>query len=275
MTFSKTLILFLPLFFLMNKVVSQSDSTYFTYDSFTSSSKDLIYQGDAFVPSTSSFARLTSVYRNGKPSPFSVGRVLYSPPVKFWEPGRQVSFETTIKFNITPVDNNPGDGLTFFIIPVDSPIPFPSSGGNFGLFDLYTGVAPSVFAVEFDIFYGGENAKWDPPYRHIGIDINSRVSKKVSRLEGALGREVTARINYGAWTKTVDVTVTYESGFSTLYYTYDLKTVLPQAVQVGISASTGGSTVALHDLHYWQFESTLYWEDDVVGVNNTYISEYV
>ncbi|KAL8530778.1 hypothetical protein ACS0TY_007716 [Phlomoides rotata] len=260
MAFSKILIPLLPLFLLVlaNKVVSQDDTTSFTYDTFSPTSENLEYQGDAFVPPSSSFVRMTKVNASGIPLPRSVGRVVYSPPVKFWDTNKESTFETTIKFSINKVDSEPGDGFTFFIIPVDSPIPNPSTGGSFGLFDLKTGLAPSVFAVEFDIYYTGDNT-WDPRYPHIGIDINSRDSVNVSRYEDSLGEAVTARINYEENTRTISVIARYGSKNATLSYVYDLKKILPKLVQVGISAATGGS-VALHDLHTWYFTSTLVWD---------------
>lgn len=261
MALSKTLIPLLISFFLLvlaNKVVSERETTTFTYDEFSKNSKDLIYQGDAFVPPSSSFVRMTKVDTSGNPVAKSVGRVVYSPPVRFWDTNLEATFETTIKFAINSVNSEPGDGFTFFIIPVGAPIPNPSTGGSFGLFNLNTGTAPSVFAVEFDIYYAGDNT-WDPKYPHIGIDINSRVSRNVSRFEDSLGKEVTARINYEENTRRINVVANYGSKNATLSYTFDLKTILPKEVQVGISAATGGS-FALHDLHAWYFTSTLIWD---------------
>ncbi|KAL8530779.1 hypothetical protein ACS0TY_007717 [Phlomoides rotata] len=268
MSLSKTLIpdlllaLFLFLFQFLVAAVSQAeDTTIFSYDSFSKSSKDLVYQGDAFVPSSSSFVRMTKVDASGNPVPQSVGRVVYSPPVKFWDTNQEATFETTIKFSIEKVDDDPGDGFTFFIIPVGSPIPDPGVGGrSFGLFNFETGLAPSVFAVEFDIYYGSDNT-WDPRYPHIGIDINSRDSVNVSRYEDSLGEVVTARINYEESTRTVRVSATYGSKNVSLSYVYDLKKILPKQVQVGISAATGGSS-AFHDLYYWHFSSALVWDGD-------------
>ncbi|KAL8536795.1 hypothetical protein ACS0TY_012100 [Phlomoides rotata] len=200
---------------------------------------------------------MTKVNASGFPLPRSVGRVVYSPPVKFWDTNKEATFQTTIKFSINKVDSDPGDGFTFFIIPVDSPIPNPSTGGSFGLFDLKTGLAPSVFAVEFDIYFTGNI--WDPRYPHIGIDINSRDSVNVSRYEDSLGEMVTARINYEENTRNISVHAEYGSKTANVSYVYDLKKILPKQVQVGISASTGGS-VALHDLHTWYFSSTLIWD---------------
>ncbi|KAL8547739.1 hypothetical protein ACS0TY_007170 [Phlomoides rotata] len=160
---------------------SQGDTTTFTYNSFSTSTDMLLYQGDAFVPSSSSFVRLTKVDASGQPERESIGRVVYAPPVKFWERGLQATFETTIRFIVMPgASGSVGDGFNFFIVPVNSGIPPESVDGHLRLFSPRTGNAVSVFAVEFDI---APNHAWDPTYQHIGIGINSRVSRNTSRFE--------------------------------------------------------------------------------------------
>ncbi|KAL8530066.1 hypothetical protein ACS0TY_007235 [Phlomoides rotata] len=269
---SQKKIINVPLFLLMLLVVanSQGDTTTFTYNSFSTGTDSLLYQGDAFVPSSSSFVRLTKVNASGQPERSSIGRVVYAPPVKFWEEGLQATFETTIRFTVTPgASGSVGDGFNFFIVPVNSVIPPGSVDGNLGLFDPQTGNAASVFAVEFDI---APNLAWDPTHQHIGIDINSRVSRNTSRFENSVGEEVTARINYVSSTRTITVFATYGSLNSTVSYVFDLKTILPREVQVGISATTG-SWIAFHDLHAWYFSSSLVWDSD--NLDQTHIRQYV
>ncbi|KAL8547740.1 hypothetical protein ACS0TY_007171 [Phlomoides rotata] len=87
-----------------NKVASQGDTSTFTYNSFSHCMK-LQLQGDAFVPPSSSFARLTKVDASGQPERSSIGRVVYAPPVKFWDEGLQATFETTIRFTVTPIEH--------------------------------------------------------------------------------------------------------------------------------------------------------------------------
>lgn len=275
MAFSKTLILLLPLFLLLatHKVVSQEDTTSFTFDSFSSSENSLTYQGDAFVPLSTSFVRLTKTNSSGAPMRNSIGRLVYSNPVTFWGPGQQASFETTIRFTVTPLAgqiSNIGDGFNFFIVPVNSPIPPSSIDGDLGLFNPSTGLATSVFAVEFDIAPN----RWDPNYHHIGIDINSRVSRNVSRFDNSIGEEVTARINYVSNTRTITVFATYGSRNSSVSYVFDLKTILPRQVQVGISATTGSWT-AFHDLRSWYFTSTLVYDGISNCLGEPHIRQYV
>ncbi|KAG6420903.1 hypothetical protein SASPL_117447 [Salvia splendens] len=232
---------------------ARSQSTSFTFDFYGQQPTDLLYQGDAHFPSDSTYLRMTSTDSSGNPLQYRVGRAVYSKPIQFWEGGAQVDLETTVKFIINPKsgDTNPADGFTFFIQPVGSPMGF--TGGSFGIFDT-SGQNPSVFAVEFDIF---SNPGTDPSYRHVGIDIGSNVSKNTTNVGNAfLGQEVTARINYQQASKLISVQVTAASQTFEVSYVYDLSTILPQQVEVGISASTGGQ-IAVHDLISWYFTSTL------------------
>lgn len=250
---TSTLALFVILA-MTNQVYSQSDATSFTYDFYGSRPKTLTYQGDAFFPSSTTFLRLTKTDSSDTPQPGSVGRVLHTSPVLFKVEGGQASFETTVRFYITPMvgDQNPADGLVFFIAPVGSTIPNAGAGGSLGVYSQ-TGNAPNIFAVEFDIY---ANNIWDPNFQHIGINLGSRTSSNVTRFEGVLGQEVTARINYEAATKVITVYAVAGSENFELSYTYDLGNLLPEQVQVGLSASTG-ENVAIHDVVSWYFSSTL------------------
>ena len=229
-----------------------SQTTSFQYDFYGQQPTDLLYQGDAHFPSDSTYLRLTNTDDSGNPLTYRVGRAVYSKPIQFWDDEGQVDFETTVKFIINPKsgDSNPADGLTFFIQPVGYPVG--TARASFGIFDN-SGKNPSVFAVEFDI-YSNPN---EPKHRHVGIDIGSNVSKNTTDVGDAiLGQEVTARIDYEEATKVISVHVTAGSKTYEVSYVYDLSTILPQQVEVGISASTGGHA-AIHDLISWYFTSTL------------------
>lgn len=236
---------------LANEIVSQS--TYFSFDSFRSKLTDLTYQGDAHVPSGSSFLRLTKTDAAGHPQMESVGRVLYSKPLQFWAPDNSViNFKTTIKFTIKPLKGYPAaDGLAFFIAPVGSVIPGSASGGNLGIVDA-TGTSSALFAVEFDLY----SNEWDPSHpRHIGVDINSiESSKVVSFSSKCIGHQVQLYINYDGFMLHVVLNCGHETRL--LEYECDLKSILPQQVQVGIAASTG-YLFALHDIHFWGFNSSM------------------
>ncbi|KAL8508333.1 hypothetical protein ACS0TY_018799 [Phlomoides rotata] len=254
----QTLSLFL---ILANQLVHSQDVTSFTFDTFSQNTLDLNYQGGAHVPQGSTFLRLTQTDSSGLPMSANVGRVVYSPPVRFWErsPARQATFETTINFRITPSQNGAADGLAFFIAPVNTTIPSGANGANLGIFGS-TGTTSSLFAVEFDTYVNGA---WDPNYRHIGIDIESRTSRNTTNFDSATGQLVNARINYNSNTKTITVVATSGSQTASLSYVFDLKTILPEQVQVGISAATG-QYVSLHDVISWYFTSSLVY----TNVNN-------
>ncbi|KAL8537659.1 hypothetical protein ACS0TY_012693 [Phlomoides rotata] len=265
----QTLSLFLML---ANQLVHSQDGIYdsFFYDTFSQNTLGLNYQGGAHVPQGSTFLRLTRTDSSGLPLSGNAGRVVFSQPINFWYsspfwPTIQTNFETTINFRITPSQNGAADGLAFFIAPVNTTIPSGATGGNLGIFGS-TGNTSSLFAVEFDNFVD----RWDPNYRHVGINIESRTSRNTTRFDSATGQLVTARINYDAKSNNISVVATSGSQTASLSYVFDLKTILPRRVQVGISAATG-QTVALHDLISWNFTSTL----GIIPLNNDeYIRKY-
>ncbi|KAH6819520.1 hypothetical protein C2S51_003123 [Perilla frutescens var. frutescens] len=226
--------------------------TIFNYNFNRDKPTDLTYQGDANFPTGTAVLRLTKTDVFGNPQPNSIGRVLYTRPVIFSRRQRQANFQTTVRFIIRPYSGGcgPADGLAFFIAPVNSTVG--AGGGNFGIFDA-SGNNPSVFAVEFDVY----SNDWDPSYRHVGIDIQSRISSNVTEVGDALlGQEVAAQINYDPATKLISVDVTAGSKSFGVRYVYDLSTILPQQVQVGISAATG-TCVAVHDVVAWSFDSII------------------
>ncbi|XP_047978641.1 lectin CPL-like [Salvia hispanica] len=237
-----------------NKAYSQSDSTSFTYFFYGSQPTSLTYQGDAFFPPDSTFLRLTKTDASGVPQTSTIGRALYTKPILFRAQGAVASFETTINFQITSRsgDNNPADGLVFFIAPVGSTIPSGGGGSNFGVYNA-SGLAPNMFAVEFDVYV---NSEWDPNFRHIGINLGSRTSSNVTSFEGTNGQRVSARINYEAATRVITVYATAAAGNFEVSLVSDLGALLPEQVQVGLAASSG-LHVAVHDVVSWYFSSTL------------------
>ncbi|KAH6806741.1 hypothetical protein C2S51_031572 [Perilla frutescens var. frutescens] len=230
-----------------------STSTSFAYDFSSEKPTDLTYQGDAHFPTDTTVLRLTKTDGFGNGELLSIGRVVYSKPVTFSDKKKQANFQTTLKFIINRNngdENPPADGLLFFIAPVNSAVA--AAGGNFGVFDE-SGRNPSVFAVEFDTFV---NDNFDPSYRHVGIDIQSRVSSNVTEVGGdaMIGQDVTAVVGYDAATKLISVHGSAGGKSFEVSYVYDLSAILPQLVEVGISAATGGC-VAIHDVISWSFDS--------------------
>ncbi|KAL8507999.1 hypothetical protein ACS0TY_018525 [Phlomoides rotata] len=201
------------------------DGTQFNYNTFsqntpTSTEPGLIYQGGTYVPQGFTFLRLTETDTLDKPTGNSAGRA---------------------------------DSLAFFIALVNTTIPIDSTtGGNLGIFGP-KGTTPNLFAVEFDTFIND----WDPKDRHIGIDIGSRKSVSTESFDSGTGELVTAHINYHSKTSSISVGATSGQQKASLSCVFDLKNLLPQQVQVGIS-SAGGDPVTVHGLHdvfSWYFRS--------------------
>ncbi|KAH6766276.1 hypothetical protein C2S52_017259 [Perilla frutescens var. hirtella] len=183
----------------------------------------------------------------------SVGRVVFDRLVPFWREGKQASFETTIKFIITPNDANINNvftnGIAFFIALVSTKIPASSASGNFGIFGP-NGTRDNVFALEFDTYAN----EWDPNFWHIGIDLESRNSVAVKKIPGSLiGKEVTLQVNYEEATHVISAAVmAANSERHEVSFVKDLKDILEQDVQFGIAASTG-EFIAIHDVVSWSF----------------------
>ncbi|KAL8488415.1 hypothetical protein ACS0TY_024165 [Phlomoides rotata] len=282
MALSLFMITSLVLFFLPNQLHSQSssDTTYFDFTIFDGKEADLIYQGDAHiatrppagsvVPPGQTFIRLTRAGQH-RPFPDSAGRVLYSPPIRLWDAAgrRQANFQTVIRGYIgDPSDGRESDGFAFFIAAAaNTSIPPGSTGGHMGLYDA-TGVSPvPLVAVELDVFPN----TWDPSYRHLGINVNSRRSfvEAFWRI-GGLRREVEAIITYDARHRLLSALANatnsqYEwagSDSARVEANFELKSILPEWVQIGISASTGPGAVAFHDIRRWFFIS--FMESDAV-----------
>ncbi|KAL8532733.1 hypothetical protein ACS0TY_009080 [Phlomoides rotata] len=258
---SFSFLLLLLLVMLITKVESQNSSTTFNIDAFTNHSLVLTYEGDAFVPPDTTYVRLV-------PPPIyfgnSVGRVLYSAPVKLWEESQQASFQTTITFQIRPMKYIGAYGMTFFMVPVNSTT---TTGGKFENLGIYDAVIPgsAIFAVEFH----NSVSNVYPIYAHIGININSNTSQNTTSFSDAFFKLVTARITYDVPTRKISVVATYGSYTKTVSFAYNLKALLPQQVQVGLSACTGsGNWVANFEAFTWHFNSTM------VSDVHTYIKKY-
>jgi hypothetical protein len=185
--------------------------------------------------------------------------------MRLWDAktGRLTDFTTHFTFVINAVNIfEHGDGLSFFISPLQSNIPKDSSGGFLGLFDSATAFNMSlnqIVAVEFDTY---KNA-WDPSDDHVGINVNSIASEadvtwKSSIRNGSTGN---AWVTYNSTAKNISVFLTYAanpvfSGNYSLSYVVDLRNVLPEWVRVGFSAATCQGTEELHIISSWSFNST-------------------
>ncbi|CAJ1977061.1 unnamed protein product [Sphenostylis stenocarpa] len=261
---------FVTMLFMFPNTVKSAQSVSFTFTKFDSDQKDLIFQGHAI--SSSNVIQLTKLDSNGNPVSTSVGRVLYSAPVRLWESNTVVStFDTTFTFKISTPYTTPADGFTFFLAPNDTAIPPYSAGKLLGLFSNlnalrnsttsnqttvdFKAVSNNVVAVEFDT-YPNDNIG-DPRYKHIGIDVNSIRSKATVAWDWQNGKAATAHISYNSASKRLSVTTFYPGSKAvTLSHDVELTTVLPQWIRVGFSASTGAERQR-NTLLSWSFSSSL------------------
>jgi len=237
----------------------------FRFPSFRPYTAGITLEGDAFASSDAAL-HLTSTV------PRSAGRASFAEPVRLWDAktGELAGFTTTFSFVVGPATaTGPtrlfGDGISFFMAPFRSCIPRNSSGGFLGLFAPETAMnvfKNQVVAVEFDTF----GNPWDPPSKHMGIDINSVASAATVALPGAnleSGLTAFATVKYEPVTKNLSVLLEYPrsvvvNGTTTsLSFAVDLRTVLPEWVRVGFSGATG-QLVELHKILSWTFSSSFY-----------------
>ncbi|KAK9097011.1 hypothetical protein Sjap_022508 [Stephania japonica] len=249
-------LLLLSLFLLISNV----STTSFNYRFFDSPKKQN-FQGnyslrDGFI--------LLNTDQNGAPLNDSVGRVLHAEPVHLWDSstGKVADFTTRFSFMIEMLYPPYGaDGMAFFIAPNGSQIPPNSYGGSFGIFyknNKFNSTQNPIVAVEFDTF-----RNWfDPSGDHVGIDINSVVSEVTwnTTLKYDNRTRGNAWIGYNSTTKTLGVYLSFDQnpvfdGKYVLTHVVDLKNVLPEWVNVGLSAATG-STLEAHNIYTWEFNST-------------------
>ena len=210
----------------------------FDISSFTAGASDILYEGDAAASNGAIELVTTSslMYR--------VGHASYADGVRIWDSstGKLADFNTHFSFTIVNFNDSVFcDGFTFYLSPVDYPVPPNSAGGYLGLFNT-TMMQNKIVLVEFDTYV---NAEWDPPTIHVGINSGSLVSGQYASWDISLisGKEANAWISYNATTKNLSVFWTYEKdpvymGNSTFSYIIDLMKVLPEWVRIGFSAST-------------------------------------
>ncbi|BAT03627.1 L-type lectin-domain containing receptor kinase IX.1 isoform X1 [Oryza sativa Japonica Group] len=205
----------------------------------------------------------------------SRGRVSYALPVPLWDAatGEVASFTTGFSFVINPpkqdggIDNK-GAGMAFFLAGFPSRLPG-SYPYNLGLTnqtaDQVAAGDDRFVAVEFDTFNDTIVHDPDATYDHLGVDVNSVVSKTTLTLPSfTLVGNMTAVVEYDNVSSILAMRLHLGYGLSgprhrpdyNLSYKVDLKSVLPEQVAVGFSAATSTS-VELHQLRSWYFSSSL------------------
>ncbi|KAJ8475528.1 hypothetical protein OPV22_019255 [Ensete ventricosum] len=210
------------------------------------------------------------------------GRVLLPSPFKLWEdvPATNgtnaitryvASFNTTFTINIyRPNGITPGEGFAFVIVPsLDAPLPG-SEGRYLGLTNASLDGDPSnhLVAVELDTV----KESFDPDDNHVGLDVNSVVSKVTGNLT-AFGIEIAPVIatNYTLWVDYdgasrvirvyMSVAGKQKPSAPVLSAPLDLSDVVLQNSYFGFAASTG-TTYQLNCVLAWNLTVENLSDDD-------------
>ncbi|KAJ1259011.1 hypothetical protein BS78_10G120600 [Paspalum vaginatum] len=231
-----------------------------TIDSATLSFADLVLLGDSFLRNGS--VGLTR--ETGVPSS-SAGTVLCTQPVAFRgrEGANAASFAARFSFIIANPNAGAagGDGVAFFISPARATLG--ATGGYLGVFN--SSAAPkngsAIVAVEFDTMANPEFA--DPSDNHVALDLGSPVSVAAADLAASgidlrSGNLTTAWIDYRSADRRLEVFLSYAAAAKpkrpVLSVAVDLSAYLKEAMYVGFSASTEGSTQQ-HTIKEWTFRT--------------------
>ncbi|RWV88352.1 hypothetical protein GW17_00049571 [Ensete ventricosum] len=210
------------------------------------------------------------------------GRVLLPRSFKLWEdvPATNgtnaitryvASFNTTFTINIyRPNGITPGEGFAFVIVPsLDAPLPG-SEGRYLGLTNASLDGDPSnhLVAVELDTV----KESFDPDDNHVGLDVNSVVSKVTGNLT-AFGIEIAPVIatNYTLWVDYdgasrvirvyMSVAGKQKPSAPVLSAPLDLSDVVLQNSYFGFAASTG-TTYQLNCVLAWNLTVENLSDDD-------------
>ncbi|XP_058763819.1 putative bark agglutinin LECRPA3 [Vicia villosa] len=231
--------------------VNSQKTVSFDFPKFSVGQSDVTLQGNAAIYATGTLALTNPTDPN-----WTAGRVLYSTPVPIWDKttGNVASFVTSFSFVLEDYDSFlPADGIIFFLAPTNTVIPNNGTGGDLGVVDGNTAFNRFV-GVEFDNYVN----EWDPESPHIGIDVNSLISSKTAIWNPVSGSLVKVSIIYDSLSKTLSVATTDKDGqITTVSQVVDLKDVLPESVNIGLSASTSLYARQLHNIHSWSFTSFL------------------
>ena len=129
-----------------------------------------------------------------------------------------------------------------------------------GLFNRTTDGKSSsqMVAVEFDTWL---DTLWrdDPSDNHVGIDVNSLVSKVSGAWNLTAGDILVATVSYDGTSEILSVFLKYLNLPNlplNLTHNVKLRDVLPEKVMMGFSAATGGG-VPVQAIRSWNFSSTL------------------
>ncbi|KAL4615001.1 hypothetical protein ACB092_07G092700 [Castanea dentata] len=191
----------------------------------------------------------------------NTGRAYYTQPIELWDPITNVTTNFKTSFEFVIKDSTSG-GIAFFITSEDSvDAPSNSAAGLLGLFNETNNGNSSnqMVAVEFDTWQD----TWDPNDNHVGVNVNSIVSKANETFKDLLtsGNIMVATVSYDSTTENLNVLLKdkvdpTESHQLNLTHNVKLRNFLPKQVIVGFSASTGRD-IPLLAITSWNFSSTL------------------
>lgn len=177
-----------------------ADSRSFYFKNFSKDSNfesQLALLGDSKVDNDSLCVELTGSVVH------SAGRVVYKKPFRLLEgkPSSLVSFSTYFSFSMS---QDSGDGLLFFMVPVDFAVD-EFDGGSFGLLGQRK---LRFLSVEFDTSKDQKYSDLDD--NHVGVNVSSFVSVKVSNVSSMKlvlnnGEKLQAWIDYEASSKKLEV----------------------------------------------------------------------
>ena len=196
----------------------------------------------------------------------TTGRAYYSQPIQLWDPITNVTtnFSTSFEFIMrTDSSISASDGIAFFITSEDSVnAPSNSAAGWLGLFNETTDGNSSnqMVAVEFDSWQD----TWDPNNNHVGINVNSIVSKANETFKDLLttGDIIVATVSYDSNSENLSVLLKYidvpliANLHLNLAHNVKLRNFLPEKVIVGFSASSARQR-QIQAIRSWNFSSTL------------------
>ncbi|KAG5529885.1 hypothetical protein RHGRI_030305 [Rhododendron griersonianum] len=237
-----------------------------TYDDFNTANSNI--QKLHFASNDSTLARgalRVTLESDYNPLTNQSGRMLYNKSFKLWEgrndnySDRVASFNTSFLVNLDQMSSfaTPGEGLTFVVAPGLNHPPN-SFGGYLGLTNFTTdgNVSNQIIAIELDTF----KEDFDPDSNHVGLNINSVISKNTTSLT-PLGFELIAPygthnffnvwVQYDGIKKFIAVYMAQQNTSedptpprpdTPILTSYlDLREVVNQNSYFGFSASTGNS----------------------------------
>ncbi|MED6174183.1 hypothetical protein PIB30_066583 [Stylosanthes scabra] len=237
-------------------MVASTDYSFYL-ESFESQEPILILQRDGAVNSKGKL-QLTKVDEKGVGVRRSLGRALHKTPVHIWEKKHVASFFTCFSFTINAQDEkNTGDGLAFFLAPVDDQ---PKEEGSYlGIFQYNQDNHQryNVLAVEFNTF-SDKGDIGDPDSLHISVNNGTTHSRDTENWVFENNTEAVVYISYDSHKNTLKATLVYPN--TNKHYTVsserlNLKDSVEEWVSVGFSAYAGAPET--HDVNSWYFASSL------------------